>query len=45
VLKLIGQENVFPTQPGIGAALDAAWKKAQTWLKNQPEAEGDKKGQ
>jgi len=45
VLKLIGQENVFPTRPGIGAALDAAWKKAQTWQKNQPEAEGDKKGQ
>ena len=45
VLKLIGQENVFPTQPGIGAALDTAWNKAQTWHKNQPEAEGDKKGQ
>ena len=35
VLKLIGQENVFSVQPGLGAALDTAWKEAQTWLKAQ----------
>ncbi|MFN2194665.1 MAG: SulP family inorganic anion transporter [Anaerolineales bacterium] len=32
VLAVIGQENVFAVQPGIGASLDAAWDEAQTWL-------------
>lgn len=32
VLDEIGRDNVFPVQPGLGAALDAAWKEAQRWL-------------
>ena len=33
VLDEIGRNNVFPEQPGLGAALDASWAEAQTWLK------------
>jgi len=33
ILAAIGQDNVFAVQPGIGAALDAAWEEAQSWLK------------
>lgn len=33
LLEEIGPENVIPRQPGMGAALDAAWEEAQTWLK------------
>ena len=32
LLETIGQENVFPVQPGLGAALDTAWAEAQAWL-------------
>jgi len=32
VLAEIGQDNVFPARPGLGAALDAAWDEAQSWL-------------
>ncbi len=32
ILDEIGRDNVFPAQPGLGAALDAAWEEAQTWL-------------
>jgi SulP family sulfate permease len=32
ILDEIGRDNVFPLQPGLGAALDAAWEEAQTWL-------------
>lgn len=32
ILEQIGHENLFPVQPGLGAALDAAWEAAQTWL-------------
>jgi SulP family sulfate permease len=32
LLDEIGRENVFEVQPGMGAALDAAWKEAQKWL-------------
>jgi len=32
ILDEIGRDNAFPEQPGMGAALDAAWEDAQTWL-------------
>ena len=32
ILDQIGRENVFPAQPGLGAALDAAWDEGQKWL-------------
>jgi SulP family sulfate permease len=32
LLDEIGRENVFEVQPGMGAALDAAWNEAHTWL-------------
>jgi SulP family sulfate permease len=32
ILDEIGRDNVFTVQPGLGAALDAAWEEAQAWL-------------
>jgi SulP family sulfate permease len=41
ILDEIGRDNVFPVQPGIGAALDKAWEEAQAWLaKRSPDAPG-----
>jgi SulP family sulfate permease len=37
ILDEIGRDNVFPVQPGLGAALDAAWEEAQTWLRSKSE--------
>lgn len=36
ILDVIGRDNVFAVQPGLGAALDAAWEEAQTWLSTRP---------
>jgi SulP family sulfate permease len=36
VLDEIGEENVFLTQPGLGAAEDAALEAAQKWLDSHP---------
>jgi SulP family sulfate permease len=35
ILDQIGRDNVFAVQPGLGAALDAAWEEAQKWLKTE----------
>ncbi|MBE2220277.1 MAG: sodium-independent anion transporter [Anaerolineae bacterium] len=35
--KLVGEENIFPAEPGIGASLDTAWKAAQTKLASNSE--------
>ncbi len=32
ILSGIGSDNIFPVQPGIGAALDDAWEAGQIWL-------------
>jgi SulP family sulfate permease len=32
ILDELGRDNVFPAQPGLGAAMDAAWDAAQGWL-------------
>ena len=34
-IDIIGRENVFPAQPGIGASLDAAQEAAEKWLSGQ----------
>lgn len=38
ILADVGRDNVIAVQPGLGAALDAAWEEAQTWLKTQPDS-------
>jgi SulP family sulfate permease len=35
VIDVIGRENVFAAQPGLGASLDAAQDAAQKWLSTQ----------
>ncbi len=36
IIDVIGDEKVFPAQPGIGASLDAALEFAENWLKELP---------
>lgn len=36
VLEQIGEENIFETQPGLGAAEDEALEAAQKWLDSHP---------
>ncbi|MBE2220280.1 MAG: SulP family inorganic anion transporter, partial [Anaerolineae bacterium] len=35
--KLVGEENIFAVEPGLGASLDNAWKAAQTKLASNSE--------
>ena len=37
LLDEVGADNVFQAQPGLGAALDAAWEEAQKWLRGKSE--------
>ena len=32
LIDIVGRENVFEAQPGLGASLDAALAAAQAWL-------------
>ncbi len=40
VLKVIGEENVFPGQPQFGAALGKATSAAEAWIAQSGESKG-----
>jgi SulP family sulfate permease len=44
ILNELGRDNVFEAKPGLGSALDAAWKEAQIWLNDQSATPGNNKG-
>lgn len=37
--ELIGEENIFPSKPIIGASLEEAWDAAEKWITEQQEPE------
>lgn len=37
--KLVGEDNIFTAEPGIGLSLDAAWEAARNWLQQQSAAD------
>jgi SulP family sulfate permease len=39
--ELIGEENIFPDSPIIGASLEEAWQAAEKWIAAQQEVEVD----
>jgi hypothetical protein len=41
VYELIGEENIFPDSPIIGASLEEAWQAAEKWIAAQQEVEVD----
>jgi SulP family sulfate permease len=41
VYEIIGQENIFPSSPIIGASLEEAWQAAEKWIAEQQELELD----
>jgi len=41
IMDIIGEENVFPAQPGYGASDDAALEAAEAWIAKQPNSQPD----
>jgi hypothetical protein len=39
VYEIIGEENIFPSNPIIGASLEEAWQAAEKWIAERQELE------
>ncbi len=40
--KIIGEDNIFPAQPIIGASMEEAWAAAEKWIEERQDLESAK---